>query len=87
MMNNKKVLKRYPTAIAVEYRTQFDVGFVGKDAKFYIIQEGKDSKYALGFGRSEKTAWQMATDWLQNDMSVFKDYKGYPIEDAKLEME
>jgi hypothetical protein len=32
-------------------------------------------------------AWQMATAWLQNDMSVIKNYKGYPIEDAKLEME
>jgi hypothetical protein len=29
----------------------------------------------------------MAKAWLGNDMSVFKDYKGYPIEDAKLEME
>jgi hypothetical protein len=29
----------------------------------------------------------MATAWLQNDMSFIKDYKGYPIEDAKLEME
>jgi hypothetical protein len=86
-MDNKRVLKRYPTAIAVEYRTQFDVGFVGKDVKFFIIQESKDSKYALGFGRTEKVAWQMATAWLQNNMSVFKDYKGYPIEDAKLEME
>jgi hypothetical protein len=86
-MDNKKVLKRYPTAIAVEYQTQFDVGFVGKGSKFYIIQEGKDSKYALGFGRSEKTAWQMSTAWLNNDMSIFKNYKGYLIEDAKLEME
>jgi hypothetical protein len=86
-MDNKRVLKRYPTAIAVEYRTQFDVGFVCKDVKFFIIQESKDSKYALGFARSERGAWQMATAWLQNDMSAFKDYKGYPIEDAKLEME
>jgi hypothetical protein len=86
-MNNKKVLEKYPTAIAVEYRTQFDVGFVGKGVKFYIIQEGNDTEYALGFGRSEKDAWKMSTAWLQNDMSFIKDYKGYPIEDAKLEME
>jgi hypothetical protein len=86
-MNNKRVLKRYPTAIAVEYRTQFDVGFVGKDVKFFIIQESRDSEYALGFARSERGAWQVAESWLQNDMSMFKDYKGYPIEDAKLEME
>jgi hypothetical protein len=86
-MDNKRVLKKYPTAIAVEYRTQFDVGFVGKGVKFYIIQEGNDTEYALGFGPSEKAAWKMATAWLQNDMSFIKDYKGYPIEDAKLEME
>jgi hypothetical protein len=86
-MDNKKVLERYPTAIAVEYKTQFDVGFVGKDVSFFIIQESKDAKYALGFGRSEKDAWEMATIWLKNDMSFIKDYKGYPIEDAKLEME
>jgi hypothetical protein len=86
-MNNKRVLKRYPTAIAVEYRTQFDVGFVGKDVKFFIIQERRDSEYALGFGRTEKEAWQMATVWLDVDTSALKDYKGYPIEDAKLEME
>ena len=86
-MDNKRVLKKYPTAIAVEYRTQFDVGFVGKGVKFYIIQEGNDTEYALGFGRSEKDAWMMATAWLKNDMSFIEDYKGYPIEDAKLEME
>jgi hypothetical protein len=55
--------------------------------KFYIIQESKDSEYALGFAHSERGAWQMAESWLGNDMSMFKDYKGYPIEDAKLEME
>jgi len=86
-MDNKKVLERYPTAIAVEYKTQFEVGFVGKDVSFFIIQESKDAKYALGFGRTEKSAWEMATIWLKNDMSFIKDYKGYPIEDAKLEME
>jgi hypothetical protein len=86
-MDNKRVLAKYPTAIAVEYETKFDVGFVGKGVKFYIIQESKDSEYALGFGRTEKDAWKMAKAWLGNDMSVFKDYKGYPIEDAKLEME
>jgi hypothetical protein len=86
-MDNKRVLAKYPTAIAVEYETKFDVGFVGKGVKFYIIQESKDSEYALGFARSERGAWQMATAWLQNDMSFIKDYKGYPIEDAKLEME
>ena len=86
-MDNKRVLAKYPTAIVVEYETKFDVGFVGKGVKFYIIQESKDSEYALGFARSERGAWQMATAWLGNDMSVFKDYKGYPIEDAKLEME
>ena len=86
-MDNKRVLKKYPTAIAVEYRTEFEVGFVGKGVKFFVIQESKDSEYALGFGRSEKDAWKMATAWLDNDMSMFKDYKGYPLEEAKLEME
>jgi|LakMenE01Jun11ns_1017448.scaffolds.fasta_scaffold9642824_1 hypothetical protein len=86
-MNNKKVLEKYPTAIAVEYQTKFDVGFVGKGQKFYIIQDREDSEYALGFGRTEKAAWEMATIWLKNDMSMFPDYKGYPIEEAKLEME
>ena len=86
-MNNKRVLAKYPTAIAVEYKTQFDEGFRPKGVSFFIIQEGKDSEYALGFGRSEGDAWKMAKAWLGNDMSVFKDYKGYPIEDAKLEME
>lgn len=86
-MDNKRVLKKYPTAIAVEYRTKFDAGFVGKGVKFFVIQESKDSEYALGFGRSEKDAWKMATAWLDNDMSMFKDYKGYPLEEAKLEME
>jgi hypothetical protein len=86
-MNNKRVLAKYPTAIAVEYKTQFDVGFRPKGVSFFIIQEGKDSEYALGFGLTEKGAWMMATAWLQNDMSFIKDYKGYPIEDAKLEME
>jgi hypothetical protein len=41
----------------------------------------------LGFARSERGAWQVAETWLNNDMSMFKDYKGYPIEEAKLEME
>ena len=86
-MDNKRVLAKYPTAVAVEYKTQFDVGFRPKGVSFFIIQEGKDSEYALGFGSTEKRAWQMATAWLQNDMSFIKDYKGYPIEDAKLEME
>jgi hypothetical protein len=86
-MNNKRVLAKYPTAIAVEYKTQFDEGFRPKGVSFFIIQEGKESKYALGFGSTEKSAWMMATAWLQNDMSFIKDYKGYPIEDAKLEME
>ena len=86
-MSKQKVLEKYPTAIAVEYQTKFDVGFVGKGVKFYIIQESKDSEYALGFARSERGAWQMAEAWLQNDMSMFPDYKGYPIEQAKLEME
>lgn len=86
-MNNKKVLAKYPTAIAVEYKTQFDVGFRPKGVSFFIIQEGKDSEYALGFGSTEKDAWMMATNWLKVDMSFIKDYKGYPIEDAKLEME
>lgn len=86
-MDNKKVLERYPTAIAVEYKTQFNEGFRPKGVSFFIIQEGKDAEYALGFGLTEKSAWEMATIWLKNDMSVFKDYKGYPIEDAKLEME
>tara|TARA_R110000868_G_scaffold4165_1_gene25805 strand:+ start:3802 stop:4062 length:261 start_codon:yes stop_codon:yes gene_type:complete len=86
-MNNKKVLAKYPTAIAVEYKTQFDEGFRPKGVSFFIIQEGKESKYSLGFGLTEKYAWMMATIWLKNDMSFFKDYKGYPIEDAKLEME
>ena len=86
-MNNKRVLAKYPTAIAVEYKTQFDEGFRPKGVSFFIIQEGKESEYALGFGRSEENAWKMAKAWLGNDMSVFKDYKGYPIEDAKLEME
>jgi hypothetical protein len=86
-MDNKKVLERYPTAIAVEYKTQFNEGFRPKGVSFFIIQEGNDAEYALGFGRSEEDAWKMAKAWLGNDMSVFKDYKGYPIEDAKLEME
>jgi hypothetical protein len=86
-MSKQKVLEKYPTAIAVEYQTKFDVGFVGKGVKFYIIQESKDSEYALGFARSERGAWQMAEAWLKNDMSMFPDYKGYPIEQAKLEME
>lgn len=86
-MNNKRVLAKYPTAVAVEYKTRFDEGFRQKGVSFFIIQEGKDSGYALGFGSTEKAAWMMATAWLQNDMSFIKDYKGYPIEDAKLEME
>lgn len=86
-MNNKKVLAKYPTAIAVEYKTEFDEGFRPKGVSFFIIQEGKESEYALGFGLTEKDAWGMATIWLNNDMSFIKDYKGYPIEDAKLEME
>ena len=86
-MNNKRVLAKYPTAIAVEYKTQFDEGFRPKGVSFFIIQEGKESEYALGFGLTEKGAWEMATIWLKNDMSFIKDYKGYPIEDAKLEME
>ena len=86
-MNNKRVLAKYPTAVAVEYKTQFDVGFRPKGVSFFIIQESKESEYALGFGSTEKSAWMMATAWLQNDMSFIKDYKGYPIEDAKLEME
>ena len=83
-LNIKSVLAKYPTAIAVEYKTQFDVGFRPKGASFFIIQEGKDAEYALGFGETESDAWMMATNWLENDND---DYDGYPIEDAKLEME
>jgi hypothetical protein len=80
-VNIKTVLEKYPTAIVVKYKTQFDVGFRPKGASFFIIQEGKDSEYALGFGETESDAWMMATNWMEND------YDGYPIEDAKLEME
>lgn len=83
-LNIKSVLEKYPTAIAVEYKTQFDVGFRPKGASFFIIQEGKDSGYALGFGETESDAWMMATNWMENDND---DYDGYPIEDVKLEME
>jgi hypothetical protein len=86
-MNNKRVLKRYPTAIAVEYRTQFDVGFRPKGVKFFVIQKSKYSKYALGFGLTEKDAWSMATIWLKVDTSRLKGYRGYPVSDARLEME
>ena len=86
-VNIKTVLAKYPTAIAVEYKTQFDVGFRPKGVSFFIIQEGKDAKYALGFGSTESDAWMMATNWLENDTPAFDDYAGYPIEDAKLEME
>jgi len=29
----------------------------------------------------------MATNWVENDTPAFDDYVGYPIEDAKLEIE
>jgi hypothetical protein len=86
-VNIKSVLEKYPTAISVEHKTQFDVGFRPKGVSFFIIQEGKDAKYALGFGSTESDAWMMATNWLENDTPAFDDYVGYPIEDAKLEME
>ena len=85
-VNIKTVLEKYPTAISVEHKTQFDVGFRPKGVSFFIIQEGKYAKYALGFGSTESDAWMMATNWLENDDDD-DDYVGYPIEDAKLEME
>jgi hypothetical protein len=86
-VNIKSVLEKYPTAISVEHKTQFDVGFRPKGVSFFIIQEGKDAKYALGFGSTESDAWMMATNWLENNTPAFDGYVGYPIEDAKLEME
>jgi|688.fasta_scaffold305951_3 hypothetical protein len=86
-MDNKKVLEKYPDAVAQEFKTEFEVGFRGKDVPFYIIKENQDSVYTIGFGSTEKEAWQMATVWLESKPSKLPDYKGYLIEDAKLEME
>jgi hypothetical protein len=86
-MDNKKVLAKYPNAIAQRFETEFEVGFRSKGVPVYIIKENADSIYTIGFGYTEKEAWQMATAWLDNKPSNDPNYKGYLVEDAKLEME
>ena len=86
-MNNKKVLAKYPNAIAQEFKTEFEEGFRGKGVSFYVIKDYPDSIYTVGFGITEKEAWQVATAWLQNKPSNDPNYKGYLIKDATLEME
>lgn len=86
-MNNKRVLAKYPNAIVQEYKTEFEVGYRGKGVSVFIIKENPDSLYTIGFGYTKKEAWQMATVWLQNKPSKDPNYKGYLVEDAKLEME
>lgn len=86
-MNNKKVLAKYPNAIAQRFETEFEEGFVGKGVSVYIIKENADSIYTIGFGYTEKEAWQMATAWLKNKPSKSSTYKGYLIKDAILDME
>jgi len=86
-MDNKKVLSKYPNAVAKRFKTEFEVGFRGKDVPFYLIFENINSIYTIGFGYTEKEAWEMATAWLQNKPSKDPNYKGYLAEDAKLEME
>ena len=86
-MNNKRVLARYPNAIAQRFETEFEEGFRGKGVPVYIIKENEDSIYTVGFGPTEKEAWQMATGWLSNKPSKDPNYKGYLIKDAILEME
>jgi hypothetical protein len=87
MKNNKKVLAKYPNAIAQRFETEFEVGYRGKGVPVYIIKENPDSIYTIGFGYTEKEAWQMATSWLGNKPLKDPNYKGYLVEDAKLEME
>ena len=86
-MNNKRVLARYPNAIAQRFETEFEEGFRGKGVPVYIIKENEDSIYTIGFGYTEKEAWQMATEWLKNKPLKDPSYKGYLIKDAILEME
>lgn len=86
-MNNEKVLAKYPNAIAQRFETEFEEGFRGKGVPFYIIKENADSIYTIGFGDTEKEAWEMATVWLKNKPSNLPGYKGYLIKDATLEME
>jgi hypothetical protein len=87
MMDNKKVLAKYPDAIAQRFETEFKEGFRGKGVSFYVIKENPDSIYTIGFGLTQKKAWQMATQWLKLKPSKDPNYKGYLVEDAKLEME
>ena len=87
MKNNKKVLAKYPNAVAQRYVTEFEEGYRGKGIPFYIIKENPDSIHTIGFGATEKEAWQTATQWLKNETSKLEGYEGYLIEDAKLEME
>jgi hypothetical protein len=87
MMNNKRVLARYPNAIAQRFETEFEEGFRGKGVPVYIIKENEDSIYTIGFGYTEKEAWQMATSWLNNKPSNSSTYMGYLIKDAILDME
>lgn len=86
-MNNKRVLAKYPNAVVQEYKTEFKEGFRGKGVPFYVIKDYPDSIYTVGFGITEKEAWQVATAWLQNKPSKDPNYKGYLIKDATLEME
>lgn len=87
MTNKKKVLAKYPDAIAERHETEFEVGFRGKGVPFYIIKENADSIYTIGFDKTEKEAWHVAALWLDNKPSKDPNYKGYPVEDAKLYME
>ncbi len=86
-MNNKKVLAKYPNAVAQEFKTEFEVGFRGKGVSFFIIKENPDSIYTIGFDETEEEAWHVAALWLDNKPSKDPNYKGYLIEDAKLYME
>ena len=86
-MNNKKVLAKYPNAVAQEFKTEFEEGFRGKGVPFYIIKENSDSIYTIGFDETEEEAWHVAALWLDNKPSKDPNYKGYLIEDAKLYME
>ena len=87
MMNNKKVLAKYPNAIAERHETEFEVGFRGKGVPFFSIKENPDSIYTIGFGATKKEAWQTATQWLKCEPSKDPNYKGYLVKDAKLYME
>ena len=84
-MNNKRILKKYPKAVALKFKIRFGMSRpVGTE--FFVIAPSPHSKFCIGMGWTEKKAWQFANsvipNWTHNGQKLT-----YSIESARLEME